>query len=996
MVVTRHGSQVTVPESVPRIHQLLVRAARRYAWLAFARGFALAVASLSLGLTLATVAVNEGARSAARLALGVASVAAIGLVLRRLRGLRARIAPRGQAEVVEQLRPELRGGLLTVVDRAERPLGSAGLFVRLADDVSRRVEGLRPTDIWPGRPLWLDSRWGVLALALLALAAMKLPLGPIDALKLVFGTQSASASVTPVVADGPHALLGDITLRYEYPTYTRLDPLEVPNTSGEVHAPPGTVVRIRARTAQAWESATLEVSGAAPVPAELVGGRDVSGSFTVGEAGTWDFRFGELASPSYRIVPDPDLAPVVAVKAPASSRVAVDDTLLFAFNAKDDYGITKVVLELTVNGRVREEPLRVPLDAPRTLADAPAVTASSLGLHLGDVARVRVGAWDNDEVSGSKVGWSSAFTVEIGGAGGSSAASQKLREELFDALVPLLADFLVDPTPLGETAESVSAWSDAAEERYVKFDKVASAAEGYDGRTFEARQIDHVNSARRDLFAFVRGLPAGLVAEKDGETLARLQGSNVRALEMAVWSLDARARAEAYRKLQQLVEELAQEAKELRDELPNLTSSQALARLDQLTRLESQVKKVASQLDKGSIRAFLESRGAEVDGALAAARRDIAAQNDPAARADMKRVADLLDEMAGGVKEAQERQQGGGDELKKEIEALKQELSSLAEDQSALQKKTDAARDEHGQSLEEGLAAWKRVDASTKAAKSAMADPSVDKGSAYRPYAAASEDAKHDASGLDDSARARDVQTSLERAEDLEGSLSRARERLKQAARTRQVSAADAAQADAALSKAQRSAESARQELEALSAAQSQGSPELSRALQELSKAQQQLGERADKTAERAKKVAHSMPSDASELEEATAEGAEQAKRAAEAMQEGDAMGASGGQQAAEDAFERAQEALEQALEDAKQMQAGGGSGDQSEGDQPNEPSDQGDQGSSVRQEVTIPAPEEFETPEAYRKALLEGMQGDIPEAYRATNKRYYEELVRQ
>ena len=35
-------------------------------------------------------------------------------------------------------------------------------------------------------------------------------------------------------------------------------------------------------------------------------------------------------------------------------------------------------------------------------------------------------------------------------------------------------------------------------------------------------------------------------------------------------------------------------------------------------------------------------------------------------------------------------------------------------------------------------------------------------------------------------------------------------------------------------------------------------------------------------------------------------------------------------------------------------------------------------------------------TPEAYRKALLEGMEGEVPEAYRAWKKRYYEELVQQ
>ena len=46
--------------------------------------------------------------------------------------------------------------------------------------------------------------------------------------------------------------------------------------------------------------------------------------------------------------------------------------------------------------------------------------------------------------------------------------------------------------------------------------------------------------------------------------------------------------------------------------------------------------------------------------------------------------------------------------------------------------------------------------------------------------------------------------------------------------------------------------------------------------------------------------------------------------------------------------------------------------------------------------QIEIPAPESFQTPEAYRKALLEGMEAEVPDEYRALKQRYYEELVRQ
>ena len=47
-------------------------------------------------------------------------------------------------------------------------------------------------------------------------------------------------------------------------------------------------------------------------------------------------------------------------------------------------------------------------------------------------------------------------------------------------------------------------------------------------------------------------------------------------------------------------------------------------------------------------------------------------------------------------------------------------------------------------------------------------------------------------------------------------------------------------------------------------------------------------------------------------------------------------------------------------------------------------------------EDIEIPSPEDFRTPEDYRRALLEGMQGDVPSAYRGMKKRYYEGLVKQ
>jgi hypothetical protein len=56
----------------------------------------------------------------------------------------------------------------------------------------------------------------------------------------------------------------------------------------------------------------------------------------------------------------------------------------------------------------------------------------------------------------------------------------------------------------------------------------------------------------------------------------------------------------------------------------------------------------------------------------------------------------------------------------------------------------------------------------------------------------------------------------------------------------------------------------------------------------------------------------------------------------------------------------------------------------------------EGDGEEMRRDDLDIPGREEFRTPEEYRRALLDGMEGEVPEEYRAMKRRYYEELVLQ
>ena len=91
----------------------------------------------------------------------------------------------------------------------------------------------------------------------------------------------------------------------------------------------------------------------------------------------------------------------------------------------------------------------------------------------------------------------------------------------------------------------------------------------------------------------------------------------------------------------------------------------------------------------------------------------------------------------------------------------------------------------------------------------------------------------------------------------------------------------------------------------------------------------------------------------------------------------------------ARDALQREMQQYQQMQQQTQQMQG------QQQGGQGNEGGEDQDRQARDRP-FEIPAPEAFETPEQYRRQLLEGMEGDVPDEFEALKRRYYEELVRQ
>ncbi len=139
------------------------------------------------------------------------------------------------------------------------------------------------------------------------------------------------------------ALVGDITLRYVFPSYTGLEPREVPNSDGTIIAPPGTTVQIKAKTATPFQAAAIQVGELEPIDARLVEGRELTASITVERSGSWKILLFEdktvTSSKPYELRVEADAPPVVVMSESGQSVAPVDAPLGLSWNVTDDYGI---------------------------------------------------------------------------------------------------------------------------------------------------------------------------------------------------------------------------------------------------------------------------------------------------------------------------------------------------------------------------------------------------------------------------------------------------------------------------------------------------------------------------------------------------------------------------------------------------------------------------------------------------------------------------------
>lgn len=1009
------------------VQGLVLRERRLLALQLAARALALIALGVLLSLVAAWADVGRGDAAAGVVAsVGVAAWFALGAPW--LRRWRASGDPVRQARLVEQAAPTLSGRLLTAVTRLDGPrAGESEAIVSWVAAQAAEEAARCPADrVHPVRPARRDLAGAGVAWLLAAVAVLAGPGGSGGWWSYWFGGPEAAAALSDeaLAAAEEAARVGDLTLRYVYPAYTGLEPYEVPNTTGEVRAPPGTTVEVIARSADPVVSAAVEAYDAPALEARVVDDRWVHGSFVVrDEPGayalvTHDGREARR-SRAFPIVPEPDLAPEVAVPGLAGPlEVPVDGRIVFGFTARDDYGLSRVVLEL--EGTEVPPDLARPRERVTTRDGVVDARVRDLGLEVGRTYRFTVAAWDNDTVSGSKVGRSPVVEIVVTGPGGEARLGMEQMEELLERGLDVLADHLEEPFPPGTTGRAWSRWGEQVHRRYEPFNQYLDSILGRRGVEL-APAFDAIGRAADAGRSLVRFTQIGFEVDDRGpanrtsvETARAQREASVLTMEEAILFLDASIQQRLFGEFLREAETLELEATALERELAAASLDAGALRLhaQEIADYTGRLASDAERLRPGGLRDFVMSRTGEVPPVLEEAEDALgrhAAGEEAAldeARTLVRRASQRLQELADGIREEARRRAERAQEQGSEAEDLVAALKALEADQRAVAAQVDEARregsPEHVARLDD---LWTRAQAAARAVDDGLLGVAqgLEGGGGEFFLEQHALEVSDNAQVVREAVDLRDLAGALELTSGLAREEQSFAARYRSLARTGRLGAGLPDEGD--LRAVETDLIALADLLEQLRRRDREGDPALRSRVRALRPEQDTLRETLGILAEKADGLAKEFPVTPHGMLESLDAADARMGQGSDQLAVGEAMAAQGSQESAADHVRDAWRALEQAMQQAASQASGGGSGgqegeeqasggDQEEGEEPSDGDESGEDLSKAR--FDLPSAEEFQTPEAYRDALLRAMEGAVPDEYRAMKRRYYEELVRQ
>jgi hypothetical protein len=211
-----------------------------------------------------------------------------------------------------------------------------------------------------------------------------------------------------------------LRLEYHYPTYTGL-PIETVDNGGDIAAPKGTSVTVRATTTMPVKGGQIVVEGEPPIPMALGADGVLAGTMPITKPGFYRIELGMTTGRTVRGSLDyvidvlDDNGPAIAFTRPGrDSRVTSVEEVYAEVQATDDYGLASVDLRYSVNGGPERVVSLYSKGARRTNVTAGhTFFLEELGLQPGDLVSYYARATDNDSATGGSVAKTDIYFMTV-------------------------------------------------------------------------------------------------------------------------------------------------------------------------------------------------------------------------------------------------------------------------------------------------------------------------------------------------------------------------------------------------------------------------------------------------------------------------------------------------------------------------------------------------------------------------------------------------------
>ena len=536
----------------------------------------------------------------------------------------------------------------------------------------------------------------------------------------------SSNTYTAEAVDPPE--IANVQLILYPPAYSGLGSVSVPD--GNIEGLKGSSVRLDAVATKDVVKAEIEMDDGKKIPLKI-DGRKLQANLVLFQAQSYRIRvedaYGFHNTPiSYELRVKPDGFPTVDLLRPTEDlEVNGDENLSLEYTARDDFGIGEIALITKIGDREDKIVLQKDEAKRLVLRDQYTWDLAKLGLRDGEEAIFYLQVFDNDTISGPKIGTSRSIRLKLKNLKGAHQQVADMIRDLNQRMVDLLADHLETPVagekPSGapETenkfeqnlAESIkrlddvmsqtekdrmsdfATWTDlealkrnleyTQNELLKKQEQAPSADERLKAHDEIATELERMSLLSEDIGKRLKAQELASAAQDLTRNQERLMDA-LDKLQSGDKNLDAIMKqiSELANTLQSLQQALSQLAQQMPDDFMNAENMQSLGFDDMRRALEEIQKKLKAGDIEGArqLARDLFNQMAQMVAALQNAQRSAMASNMGRMQGEMQRQTNELQEIAREQQEILMKTEGMNNSALTERDAvLKNQLDRFLE-----------------------------------------------------------------------------------------------------------------------------------------------------------------------------------------------------------------------------------------------------------------------------------------------------------------------------